>query len=162
MLAQIFVTIMVVVVAVMVGVDLARTGSVDPSGQHDGWGDEIRPRTVGGARGDRAGVSFREPFGTGIPAAGHDAGLGQHPGHVDPSAADFQPSHAGSPRGQSSSTERDGVHPAHGSRHVRSRLRLMVVIPVAAVTVIALCIVGLAYFLSDARVHAPDGSVRVG
>ena len=38
----------------------------------------------------------------------------------------------------------------------------MVVIPVAAVTVIALCIVGLAYFLSDARIYAPDGSVRVG
>jgi signal transduction histidine kinase len=38
----------------------------------------------------------------------------------------------------------------------------MVVIPVTAVTVIALCIVGLAYFLSDARIHAPDGSVRVG
>jgi signal transduction histidine kinase len=38
----------------------------------------------------------------------------------------------------------------------------MVVIPVAAVAVIALCIVGVTYFLSDAQVHAPDGSVRVG
>ena len=38
----------------------------------------------------------------------------------------------------------------------------MVAIPVAAVTVIALCIVGLAYFLSDARIYGPDGSVRVG
>ena len=38
----------------------------------------------------------------------------------------------------------------------------MVVIPVAAVIVIALCIVGLVYFLSDARIYAPDGSVRVG
>ena len=37
----------------------------------------------------------------------------------------------------------------------------MVVIPVAAVTVIALCVVGLAYFLSGARIYAPDGSVRV-
>jgi signal transduction histidine kinase len=162
MLAQILVAIPIVAVVVMVGVDVVKTGNEDLSGQHDGRGDEIQPRTVGGTRGNRTGVSFREPFGTGIPAAGHDVGLGQHPGHVDPSAADFQPSHAGSPRGQSSSTERDGVHPAHGSRHVRSRLRLMVVIPVAAVTVIALCIVGLAYFLSDARVHAPDGSVRVG
>ena len=38
----------------------------------------------------------------------------------------------------------------------------MVVIPVAAVSIVALCIVGLVYFLSDARIHAPDGSVRVG
>jgi len=162
MLAQIFVTIMIVAVAVTVGVDLVRTGNEDPSRQHDGWGDEIRPRTVGGTRGDRTGVSFREPFGTGIPAAGQDVGLGQHPGYVDPSAADFQPARTGSPRGQSSSTERDGVHPAHGSRHVRSRLQLMVVITAAAVTVIALCVVGLAYFLSGARIYAPDGSVRVG
>ena len=81
---------------------------------------------------------------------------------MDPAAADLQPARTGSPRGQSSSTERDGVHPAHGSRHVRSRLQLMVVIPAAAVTVIALCVVGLAYFLSGARIYAPDGSVRVG
>jgi signal transduction histidine kinase len=162
MLAQIFVTIMIVAVAVTVGADLVRTGSEDPSGQDDGWGDEIRPRTVGGTRGDRTGVSYREPSGTGIPAAGHDVGLGQHPGRMDPAAVDLQPPRTGSPMGQGSSTERDGVPHGHGSRHVRARLRLMVVIPVAAVTVIALCIAGLAYFLSGARVHAPDGSVRVG
>jgi HAMP domain-containing protein len=38
----------------------------------------------------------------------------------------------------------------------------MVVIPVAAVAIIGLCIVGLVYFLSDAQIYAPDGSVRVG
>jgi signal transduction histidine kinase len=37
----------------------------------------------------------------------------------------------------------------------------MVVIAVAAVAVIALCIVGLAYFLSGSRLYAPDGAVRV-
>ena len=111
MLAQILVAILIVAVAVMVGVDLVRTKTEDPSGQHDGWGYEVRPRTIGGTRGDRTGVSFREPFGTGIPAAGHDVGLGQHPGRMDPSAADLQPARAGSPVGQSSSTERDGVPP---------------------------------------------------
>ena len=162
MLGQIFVAIMTITVAVMVGVDVVRTGSEDPSGQHDGWGNEIRPNAVGGTRGDRTGVSFQEPFGTGIPAAGRDVGLGQHPGHMDPAAVDLQPARTGPPMGQGSSAERDGVPHGHGSRHVGSRLRLMVVLPVAAVTVIALCIVGLAYFLSDARIYAPDGSVRVG
>ncbi|MGH3172903.1 MAG: HAMP domain-containing protein, partial [Streptosporangiaceae bacterium] len=38
----------------------------------------------------------------------------------------------------------------------------MVLIPAAAVTVIALCVVGLAYFMSGARIYAPDGAVRVG
>ena len=162
MLAQILVAILTVSVSVMVGVDLVRTGNEDPSGQHDGWGDEIQPRTVGGTRGDRTGVSFQEPFGTGIPAAGRDVGLGQHPGRMDPAAVDLQPARTGSLMGQGSSAERDGVPHGQGSRHVRSRLRLMVVIPVASVTVTVLCIVGLAYFLSDARIHAPDGSVRVG
>jgi signal transduction histidine kinase len=162
MLAQILVVILTVSVTVMVGVDVVRTGTEDPSGQHDGWGDEIRARTVGDTRGDRTGASFQEPFGTGIPAAGRDVGLGQHPGRMDPAAVDLQPARTGSLMGQGSSTERDGVPHGHGNRHVRSRLQLMVVIPVAAVTVIALCIVGLTYFLSDARIYAPDGSVRVG
>jgi signal transduction histidine kinase len=38
----------------------------------------------------------------------------------------------------------------------------MVLIPAAAVTVIALCVVGLTYFLSGARIYAPDGAVRIG
>ncbi|HMI27118.1 MAG TPA: hypothetical protein VK594_21765, partial [Streptosporangiaceae bacterium] len=162
MLGQILVAILTVAVVVMVGVDLVRTGNEDLSGQHDGWGDEIQPRTVGGTRGDRTGVSVPEPFGTGVPAGGRNAGLGQHPGRMDPAAVDLQPARTGSLMGQGSSTERDGVSPAHGSRHVRSRLQLMVLIPAAAVTVIALCVVGLAYFLSGARINAPDGAVRMG
>src|ERR1700730_2211194 len=108
MLAQIFVTIMIVAVAVTVGADLVRTGSEDPSGQHDGWGDEIRPRTVGGTRGDRTGVSYRESSGTGIPAAGHDVGLGQHPGRMDPAGGGLQIPRTGSPMGQGSAHARDG------------------------------------------------------
>ena len=162
MLTQVLVAILIAVVAVMVSADLARTRSEDPSGQHDGWGHEIQPRTVGGTRGDRAGASLQDPFGTGVPAAGRDAGLGQHPGRMDLAAVDLQPARTGSLRGQGSSAERDGVPREHGGRHVRSRLQLMVVVPVAAVTVIALCVAGLVYFLSNARIYAPDGSVRVG
>jgi signal transduction histidine kinase len=162
MLAQILVAILTVAVVVTVGVDLLRSGNEELSGQHDGWGDEIQARTVGGTRGDRTGVSFQEPFGTGIPAAGRSVGLGQHPGRTDPAAVDLQPARTGSLRGQGSSAERDEVPHGHGSRHVRSRLQLMVLIPAAAVTVIALCIVGLVYFMSGARIYAPDGAVRVG
>ena len=158
MLAQIFVAILIVAVAVMVGADLVRTKTEDPLGQPDGAGYEVRPTTIGGTRGDRTGASY----GTGIPAAGQEAGRGRPAGHADRSAADFQPSRTASPVGQGLPAERDGVPPAHGSRHVRSRLQLMVLIPAAAVTVIALCVVGLAYFLSGARIYAPDGAVRLG
>jgi signal transduction histidine kinase len=154
MLAQILVAILIVAVAVMVAVDLVRTKSDDPTGQHDASGYEVRPRAVGG----QTGASF----GTGIPAAGHDAGLGVRPEGVDPPAAPYQPPRVASPVPQASSAERATVPPAQGNRHVRSRLQMMVVIAVAAVAVIALCIVGLVYFLSDAQIYAPDGSVRVG
>jgi len=154
MLAQILVAILIVAVAVMVAVDLVRTKTDDPTGQHDGSGYEVRPRAVGG----HPGASF----GTGIPAAGNDVGLGVRPGGVDPPAAPYQPPRVASPVAQASSAERATVPPGQGNRHVRSRLRTMVVIPVAAVAVIGLCIVGLVYFLSDAQIYAPDGSVRVG
>ena len=164
MLVQILVAILIVAVAVMVATDFVRTKSEDPSGQSDGSGYEVHPRSIGGTRGDRTGASYGTAIPAAIPAAGHDvghdAGVGRRPGRVDPSAADFQPPRASSPVGQSPSTERDGVPRAQGNRYVRSRLQLMVVIPVAAVTVIALCVVGLVYFLSGARIYAPDGSVR--
>jgi signal transduction histidine kinase len=155
MLTQILVAILIVGVAVMVGVDLVRTKTDEPSGHPDGLGYEVRTQTVGG---DRAGA----PLGPTIPAAGHDVGLGPRSRRANPPAAGFQPTRADSSVGLSSSVERDGMPSAHGNRHVRSRLRRMVVIPVAAVIVVALCLVGLVYFLSDARIHAPDGSVRVG
>ena len=158
MLAQIFVAILIVAVAVMVGADLVRTKTEDPLGQPDGTGYEVRPTTMAGTRGDRTGASY----GTGIPAAAQDARVGRQPGHADRSAADFQPPRTASPVGQGLPTQRDGVPPAQTSRHVRSRLQLMVLIPAAAVTVIALCVVGLTYFLSGARIYAPGGAVRIG
>jgi signal transduction histidine kinase len=158
MLAQILVAILIVAVAVMVSADLVKTKTDEPSGQPDALGYEVRPTTIGGTRGDHAGASFR----TGIPASGQDAGPGRRPDRADPFPADFQPPRATSPAGPSASAEPDGVPRAQGNRHVRSRLQLLVVIPVAAVIVVALCIVGLVYFLSDARIYAPDGSVRVG
>jgi signal transduction histidine kinase len=154
MLAQLLVAILIVAVAVVVAVDLVKTKTDDPTGQHEGSGYEVRPRAVGG----HTGASF----GTGIPAAGQDADLGRRPVGVEPSAAASQPPRAASPVAQASSAERATAPPAQGNRHVRSRLQRMVAIPVAAVAVIALCIVGLVYFLSDTQIYAPDGSVRVG
>ena len=157
MLAQILVAILIVAVAVMVGADLVKTKTDEPTGQPDGLGHEVRPTSIG-THGDRAGASF----GTGILASGQDAGPGRRPDRADPFPAEFQPPRATSPAGPSASAEPDGVPRAQGNRHVRSRLQLLVGIPVAAVIVVALCIVGLVYFLSDARIYAPDGSVRVG
>ena len=109
MFAEILLAIVTAAVAVMVGVDIARTKTDDPSGQPDGSGYEVRPRAIGDTHGDRTGAYFREPFGTGMPATGHDVSLGRPAEHIDPSAADFQPSPNGAPMVQNSSTVRDRV-----------------------------------------------------
>ena len=160
MLAQILVAILIVAVAVMVGVDIVRTKTEDPSGQPDGSGYEVRAEDHRRhSRRPRRSVS---PSRQAYPLPDMMSVLGQHPGRADPIRRGLPAPARRLARGPSSSAERDGVPRAQGNRHVRSRLQLMVVIPVAAVTVIALCIVGLAYFLSGARIYAPDGSVRVG
>jgi len=155
MSAQILVAILIVAVAVLVATDLARTRH-----EPEGSGYEARPRTIGDTHGDRTGAYFREPFGTGVPSAGHDVGPGRRPERVDPSAADFQPSRSGSPTGQNSSATRDRVSHEQGRRHVRSRLQLLVIIPVVAVAIIASCVVGLASSLSGTRINSPSSSVR--
>ena len=58
MLAQIFVAILIVAVAVMVGVDLVRTKPRTRWGNPMGLGMRYSPRTIGGTRGDRTGASL--------------------------------------------------------------------------------------------------------
>ncbi len=144
MLTQILVAILIVAVALLVATDLARTKN-----EPDAPGYEVRPRTINDTHGDRTGAYFREPFRTGVPAAGHDASLGRHPEQMDPPAADFQPARSGSPMGQNSTAPRDKVSAEQGRRHLRSRLQMLVLIPVAAVAIIASCVVGMAYALSS-------------
>ena len=55
MSAQILVAILVVAVAVMVGADVVKTKTEDPSGQPDGLGYEVR-QPIGGTRVDHAGA----------------------------------------------------------------------------------------------------------
>ena len=50
MFAEILLAIATVAVAVMVSVDLVRTKTDDPSGQHDGSGYEVRPAREGHIR----------------------------------------------------------------------------------------------------------------
>ena len=55
MLAQTLVAILIVVVAVLVATDLARTKH-----EPEAAGHEARPRTIGDTHGDRTGAYFRE------------------------------------------------------------------------------------------------------
>jgi signal transduction histidine kinase len=157
MLTQIFVAILIVMVAFMVARDLAMTKSEHFLGHLDGSGRETLPGTAGDTHGDRAGVSFREPFRTTAPTAGYN--VGRHPEPIGPPAG-IEPARTSSPSGQSSSAGQDMVPAANGNQHVRSRLRQLVIIPAAASAVIALCVVGLADVLQGTGINSSSSSAR--
>jgi signal transduction histidine kinase len=156
MLTEILVGVLVVAVAVLVVTDSARTKIESSYGHTDGLAHDGRPRVTGDTRGGHTGTFFREPGGTGIPAAGYDAGPARHPEGLSPPVGGYQHSRTGAPAAP------NATRPELKSRHVRSRLLLLVTIPAAAVAIIALCVGGLTYVLQGSRVDSPSSSTRDG
>jgi signal transduction histidine kinase len=151
MLEQIFFVVIVLAVGSLMAVDVARTRHEGSHGHAEGQVSEARRPLAA------AGLGSREAFprahtGTAMPVAAHDPGPARHPAGASPSAGADPRSHASAAAvpGQSRRRLRDW--------HVRSRLLLLVVIPLAAAAVIALCV---AYIIN--ALHGPqansDGSV---
>ena len=127
-----FVVIVLVVAALMV-VDVARTRDEGLHGQAEGHAFDAKRPIAAPSLGGRESFS-RANFGSAMPVAVHDAGPARHPAGPGPSAGADPRSHANAaavPRG-SRRRLRDW--------HVRSRLVLLVIIPLAAAAVIALCV----------------------
>ena len=144
MLFEIFLTVLVLVVGILVAVDFYRTRDEGLPGHADGSPHDVRPRMVADTRGGRTEAFLREP------AAVHDVGPTWRPESISPSADGHQ-------------YTRTGPSPVHGrSRRglkdwpVRSRLLLLVIIPAAAVTVAAFCVVRIADILRGAPNHSPS------
>jgi signal transduction histidine kinase len=157
MFTRALVPVLIIVVTFLVARDFARTKREDSLGHTDELGYEIRPFTSGDTRGGRIGESFRESFRTTEPTAGYD--VGERSERAGP-PAEFQPSRTGSPAGQSSPSGPGRVRIARGKRHVRSRLQLLVIVTTGAVTVVALCVAGLADILGGTRISSSSSSVR--
>ena len=144
MLFEILLTVLVLVVGILVAVDFYRTRDEGLPGHADGSPHDVRPRMVADTRGGRTEAFLREP------AAVHDVGPTWRPESISPSADGHQ-------------YTRTGSSPVHGrSRRglkdwpVRSRLLLLVIIPAAAVTVAAFCVVRIADILRGAPNHSPS------
>jgi signal transduction histidine kinase len=149
MLAEIFVAVLVLTVALLVAGDVTRRKSEGPHGYADGSAHDARPTIIGASRGGRAEAFPREPAGTGIPA-GHVADSTRRPENISPSAGGHQHSRTGA------SAAPNGARSGLKNRHVRSRLLVLVTIPAVAVAVIALCISGLTAILQGTRIHSPS------
>ena len=133
MLEQIFFVVIVLAVASLMAVDVARTRHEGSHGHAEGPVSEARRPLAAASLGSREAFS-RARTGTAMPVAAHDPGPARHPAGASPSAGANPRSHAAAAAVpiQSRRRLRDW--------HVRSRLSLLVVIPLAAAAVIALCV----------------------
>ncbi len=151
MLEQIFFVVIVLAVGSLMAVDVARTRHEGSHGHAEGQVSEaMRPLAA-------AGLGSREAFsrahtGTAMPVAAHDPGPARRPAGARPSAGADPRSHASAAAVPSQSRRR------LRDWHVRSRLLLLVVIPLAAAAVIALCVAYIINALHGLQANS-NGSV---
>jgi signal transduction histidine kinase len=155
MLEQIFFVVIVLAVGSLMAVDVARTRHEGAHGLPEGQAHEVRRPLAAAGLGSREAFS-RAHAGTAMPVAAHDPGLARHPAGASPSAG---PSAGADPRSRAGAA----AVPVQSRRrlrdwHVRSRLLLLVVIPLAAAAVIALCVVYIIDTLHKTQANS-NGSV---
>ena len=133
MLQEILFGVIVLAVAALMLVDVTRTRGEGLHGHADGQGFDARRPVAAVGLGSRE-LSSRAHAGTDMPGAVRDARPARHPAGVGASAGADPRSQAGA------------VSVPRGSRrrirdwHVRSRLLLLVIVPLAAAAIIALCV----------------------
>ena len=133
MLEEILFVVIVLVVAALMVVDVARTRDEGLHGQAEGHAFDAKRPIAAPSLGGRESFS-RANFGSAMPVAVHDAGPARHPAGPGPSAGADPRSHA------NAAAVRRGSRRRLRDWHVRSRLTLLVVIPLAAAAVIGLCV----------------------
>ena len=156
MLEQIFFVVIVLAVGSLMVVDVVRTRHEGFHGLAEGQAPDAARRPLAGA-----GLGSREAFsraqsGTAMPVAAHDPGPARHPAGASPSAG---PSAGADPRSHAGAA----AVPVQSRRrlrdwHVRSRLLLLVLIPLAAAAVIGLCVAYIIDTLHKTQVNS-NGSV---
>jgi signal transduction histidine kinase len=156
MLEQIFFVVIVLAVGSLMAVDVARTRHEGFHGLAEGQAPDAARRPLAGA-----GLGSREAFsraqsGTAMPVAAHDPGPARHPAGASPSAG---PSAGADPRSHAGAA----AVPVQSRRrlrdwHVRSRLLLLVLIPLAAAAVIGLCVAYIIDTLHKTQANS-NGSV---
>jgi signal transduction histidine kinase len=156
MLEQIFFVVIVLAVGSLMIVDVFRTRHEGFHGLAEGQAPDAARRPLAGA-----GLGSREAFsraqsGTAMPVAAHDPGPARHPAGASPSAG---PSAGADPRSHAGAA----AVPVQSRRrlrdwHVRSRLLLLVLIPLAAAAVIGLCVAYIIDTLHKTQVNS-NGSV---
>ena len=132
MLQEILFVVIVLVVAALMIVDVARTRNEGFHGHGEGHAFDARRPVAAAGLGSRESFS-RAHAGPAMPIAVHDAGPARPPAGASPSAG-------ASPRSRDAAAVPRGSRRRLRDRPVRSRLLLLVIIPLAAAAVIAVCV----------------------
>jgi signal transduction histidine kinase len=151
MFEEILFSVIVLAVAALMIADVVRTRNEGLHGHVEGHAFDARRPVPAAGLGSRESFS-RAHAGTAMPVAAYDAGPAR------PLAA------ASPPAGADPRSPADAAAAPRASRrrlkdwHVRSRLALLVIVPLAAAVVIALCVVYIVDVLRGTQVN-PNGSV---
>ncbi|HTX27760.1 MAG TPA: HAMP domain-containing protein [Streptosporangiaceae bacterium] len=150
MLVEILFAALVLVVAGLMVLDVARTPSENPLRS----ARDAEPAITGASRGIPATASFQESAAPGMPAVPREPG---------PARSAESPSAPGRPPARTSpAAVRERSSRALKNWHVRSRLLLLAGIPTAAVAVVAFCVVRLIGAVDGTSIHSTVSSVRDG
>ena len=152
MLEQIFFVVIVLAVGSLMAVDVVRTRHEGFHGLAEGHAPDAARRSLAAAGLGSREASSRAQSGTAMPVAAHDPGLARHPAGAGPPAGADPRSQAGA-----------AAVPVQSRRrlrdwHVRSRLLLLVLIPLAAAAVIGLCVAYIIDTLHKTQANS-NGSV---
>ena len=156
MLVEVLLSPLVLAVAILVAIDVARANTERLREQADGLAHHVAPTIVGASSRGPTEASFREPVRTATPAAAYNAGPFREAERISPAVSSHQQSVTGL------SGEPKASHQRRANWSVRSRLALLVSIPAIAVTITAFCVVGLTDVLHGARIHSSSSSARAG
>jgi signal transduction histidine kinase len=155
-LAEILFAVLVVVVAVLMAVDVARTPSENPLRQ-GGWQAPDAGRAFAGFQaGPGVTESRPEPVAPGTPAAARDAAPARPPDSAGPAAGNREPARADAPAARPRSSR------ALKDWRVSTRLWLLAGLAAVGGAAVAYCAVRIAGDLSSASFTSPVDSVRHG
>ena len=151
MLVEIIFVLNVVGFGALMVVDVARTHRESSHGRADGQAYDAKRPITAAMRGSRESFP-QEHARTAMPAAVHDPGATRHTAGVSPSTGGDQQSHVGAVAVSRKSRRKPR------NWHVRSRLSLLVVIPLAAAAVTGFCIAHIIDVLNGPQINVSNGA----
>src|SRR5271154_7039865 len=156
MLAGILFLALVLVVAVLITVDVLKTPVESLPEQADRSAHETHQATIRARRAPGSRALPPEPAGSSITAYTHDADRGRGLDGISSSASGHRRP------GTWSAAQHRGLRGAPKNWPVRSRLSLLVIISVAAATVVTLSVARIADSLQSVSMHSHVSSVHDG